>query len=86
MTTIVIEYAASVHTAAGWRNVAIKAEATRVSAGMAQVSKVLAIDGEAPVGTMSRTGARRQQFNGAGVAAREVGARKRLSACTLLAG
>ena len=62
----------------------IAADAERISAGMARVTAVTAIDGEDPRPGMSRTGARRQQFNGAGVAAREVGARKRLSACSIL--
>lgn len=79
-----IEYTASVFTPAGWRGVTIAADAERISAGMARVLAVLAIDGETPAGTMSRTGARRQQFSGSGVAAREVGARKRLSACNVL--
>ena len=79
-----IEYTASVFTPAGWRGVTIAADAERVSAGMARVLAVTAIDGEDPRPGMSRTGARRQQFNGAGVAAREVGARKRLSACSIL--
>jgi hypothetical protein len=79
-----IEYTASVFTAAGWRSVAITADAERVSDGMARVVVVTAIDGEDPRPGMSRTGARRQQYNGAAIAAREVGARKRLSACSLL--
>ena len=79
-----IEYTASVHTPAGWRGVTIAADAERVSAGYARVLAVLAIDGENPRPGMSRTGARRRQFNGAGVAAREVGALKRLSACNVL--
>ena len=81
-----IEYTASVHTPAGWRGVKIAADAERISAGMARVTAVTAIDGETPAGRMSRTGARRQEYSGAGVAAREVGARKRLSACNVLEG
>lgn len=84
-TTLTITYNASVFTAAGWRSVAITAQAEKVSAGMAKVTKVTAIDGEAPAYDMSRTGANRQKYNGKGVAEREVGAKKRLSACTLSA-
>jgi hypothetical protein len=84
MTTITIDYTASVFTPAGWRSVTITAEAEKVSAGMATVTRVTAIDGEAPRYGMSRTGARRQQYNGAGIAQREVGTRKRLSACRLI--
>ena len=84
MSTLTIEYNASVFTPAGWRNVTIRAEAERISAGMARVTRVVAIDGETPSGTMSRTGARRQEYRGTGVAEREVGARKRLSACDIV--
>ena len=79
-----IKYSASVFTPAGWRNVTILADAEKISAGMAQVNAVREIDGETPTGTMSRTGARRQQYHGSGVAAREVGARKRLSSCVIV--
>lgn len=80
-----IKYTASVHTPAGWRSVSITAEADQPSAAMATVTKVLAIDGEEPSYGMSRTGANRQKFNGRAIAMREVGARKRLSACTEVA-
>jgi hypothetical protein len=76
-----ITYNASVRTAAGWRSVTVEALADQVSPGFAQVFEVLAIDGQAPAPTMSRTGAKRQQFWGCGFAASEVGKRKRLSAC-----
>lgn len=80
---ITIKYTTGVYTAAGWRSVTVTAEAERTSAGMATVTRVTAIDGDAPAGTMSRTGAQRQQYHGTGVAAREVGARKRLSSCSI---
>lgn len=80
---MIIDYSSSVFTAAGWRSVSITAEAERISAGMARVVRVIAIDGHDPVGTLSRTGARRQQYHAAGIAAREIGARKRISACTV---
>jgi hypothetical protein len=51
---------------------------------MARVSEVVAIDGEEPSYGMSRTGARRQEYDGRYVAKREAGARKRLSACSIL--
>jgi len=85
MHTITIDYNSSVYTAAGWRHVKITARAHRVSAGMAEVVEVLSIDGGTPKGTMSRTGANRQKYHGTGVALREVGARKRLSACQIVA-
>lgn len=79
-----IEYTASVYTQAGWRSVSITAEAERTSKAMATVTKVLAIDGEKPSYGMSRTGANRQKYNGMGVAKREIGARKRLSTCSVV--
>jgi len=84
MNTIIISYTSSVSTAAGWRSIDIVAEATKISAGMAQVLKVIGVNGETPKNTQSRTGARRQQFSGTGVAQREIGARKRLSACKVI--
>jgi len=83
-TMIRIKYTASVFTAAGWRSVTIAAEADKTSAGMATVTRVTAIDGEAPRAGMSRTGSRRQQYNGQAIAAREIGTRKRLSACAII--
>ena len=51
---------------------------------MAQVIEVTEIDGREPVGYTSRTGAKRQQFYAAGIASREVGAKKRISSCKIL--
>ena len=76
-----ITYKSSVRTDAGWRPVEITAEAERVSPRIARVLRVVAIDGRDPVGTLSRTGARRQECRGSGIAAREGGARKSLSFC-----
>lgn len=82
---LTISYSASVYTAAGWRNVTIAAKAEKISAGMAKVLEVTEIDGEAPRYGMSRTGAKRQEFNGVAIARREIGAKKRLSACAVAA-
>lgn len=79
MNTMKIEYNASVFTPAGWRGVSVTAEAERTSLRMVEVVNVIAIDGDVPTGYTSRTGAKRQQYNAAGVAQREVGKRKRLS-------
>ena len=78
-----ITYTASVFTQAGWRSVSITAEAEQISKGMAAVTRVVAIDGEDPAYGMSRTGAKRQQYNGKAIAQREIGTKKRLSACTV---
>jgi hypothetical protein len=78
-----ISYNSSVYTKAGWRHVSIEAEAEQISAGMARILRVIKIDGEDPRGTLSRTGARRQEYWADSVARREVGARKRLSTCVI---
>lgn len=82
--TVKIEYTASVMVSAGWRSVTIEAEAEKTSEKMAKVVKILAIDGEEPYGYKSRTGAKRQTYNASGIARREEGKTKRLSACTVL--
>ena len=79
MNTMKVEYKSSVFTPAGWRGVTITAEAERTSLRMVEVTKVITIDGDAPIGYTSRTGAKRQQYNAVGVARREVGKRKRIS-------
>lgn len=82
--TVIIEYTSSVFTQAGWRSVTITANADKISAGMAQVVKVTEIDGDAPTGYTSRTGAKRQTYNAAGIAEREIGAKKRISTCRVM--
>lgn len=79
-----VTYQTAVFAAAGWRQVEVTAEAEQTSPKMATVTEVLALDGEKPQGTLSRTGAKRQQYNASGIAQREVGARKRLSSCRVL--
>lgn len=81
---MIIQYTASVYTQAGWRPVTITAQAEPISAGMARVVRVDAIDGDTPAGYTSRTGAKRQTYNAAGIAKREIDTRKRLSACQIL--
>jgi hypothetical protein len=83
--TIKIAYDTGVYTPAGWRSVTVTALASKTSSKMAEVTEVVLIDGDAPVGRASRTGAKRQTYNAAGIAAREVGARKRISSCRVLA-
>lgn len=83
--TITIVYSSSVKVEAGWRDVKIKACAEQISAGMAVVRDVIEIDGEAPAYGQSRTGAKRQSFNGKAWAAQQIGAKKRLRACEIVA-
>jgi len=79
-----IQYQSSVKVPAGWRSVNVVATCTRVSPGMAIVESVDLIDGEKPSYGQTRTGAKRQEFNGRFWASCEVGKKKRLSACTIL--
>ena len=79
-----IRYQSSVKTPAGWRSVQIVADAEMVSDAMARVTAVLLIDGEKPAYGQSRTGAKRQQFNGLYFAGQQIGTKKRLSACEQL--
>lgn len=79
--SITITYNSSVKVDAGWRHVTVKAVAEKVSAGMAVVREVVEIDGEAPAYGQSRTGAKRQSFNGIWWAKQQIGAKKRISAC-----
>lgn len=84
MNTITIKYSTGVLVSAGWRQVTITAIAEKTSAKMAKVIEVTEIDGEAPDYGMSRTGAKRQEFNGHYLDRREMGAKKRLSACVIV--
>lgn len=79
-TIITIKYSTSVKVAAGWRDVNVVAKAA-----MAEVVEVITIDGEEPSRTQSRTGARRQEFNGIWWAKTQIGAKKRVSACEVIA-
>lgn len=80
-----IEYKASVFTPVGFRGVTITALAEPNNTGkMAEVTEVMLIDGEPVQRNMSRTGAKRQRYYGTGVALREVGKKKRLSACEII--
>ena len=78
-----VNYKTSVYVAAGWRDVIITAEITQLTEKMGVVRDVLLIDDQEPTGYMSRGGgsSHRQRFHAAGIASRELGKRKRLSAC-----
>lgn len=81
---LTISYNSSVLVDAGWRHVTITAIAERISDKRAQVIEVIEIDGEPVSANMSRTGAKRQQYNGAGIAKREVDKVKILSKCNII--
>ena len=76
---IKVEYGSSVFTPAGWRGVKITAAAEQISEKRCRILGVMLIDGEVPSGYTSRTGAKRQTYNAAGVSQREVGKIKNLS-------
>jgi hypothetical protein len=79
-----IKYSIGVKTPAGWRSVSIIAQACAISEKMVTVENVLFIDNEAPGYNQSRTGAKRQQFNGLYFAQNEKGKKKRLASLKLL--
>lgn len=74
-----IEYKASVFTQAGHRSVYVIAEAKKLSEKRCEVVQVLTIDDEEPRKLMTRTGAKRQEFDGLYLAANEVGKKKNIS-------
>ena len=79
-----IKYQSSVKTQAGWRSVDVQALVEKTSEKTGKVTTILLVDGEKPGYKQSRTGAKRQQFNGLFVARLEVGKNKRLSSCKIL--
>jgi hypothetical protein len=74
-----VEYKSAVHTPAGHRSVYIIADAKKLSEKRCEIVKVITIDDETPNYTMSRTGAKRQQYNGLYYAEQEVGKKKNIS-------
>ena len=78
---ITITYNTAVHTPAGWRSETVTAIAKQLSPKRAQVVEVTDIGGNGKTGYASRTGAARQNYSVGGVAQREIGKIKILSAC-----
>jgi hypothetical protein len=74
-----VEYKSSVNTLAGHRSVYIIAEAKKLSDKRVEITNVLTIDDKQPKHTMSRTGAKRQQYDGLYYAAQEVGKKKNIA-------
>ena len=79
-----ILYSIGVKVDAGWRQVSILANAESISQKMVRVIDVITIDGETPHYGQSRTGAKRQSFNGQFWARGEIGKTKRISACEVV--
>lgn len=81
MTQITISYTTSVFTPAGWRTEVVQAQAEQISPKRCRIVSVLDIGGSGNSGYGSRTGAKRQSYHVGGVARREQGKVKNLSAC-----
>lgn len=85
MKTVTIEYKGSVNTPAGWRSVYYEGTAEQISDKRVKVIEITKIDGENVERNMSRTGARRQQYNGIYFADAEKGKTKNISALIKIA-
>ena len=83
MTMITITYNTAVYTPAGWRSETVTAIAKQLTPKRAEVVEVTDIGGNGKTGWASRTGAARQKYSVGGVAQREIGKIKILSACTI---
>jgi len=77
---ITISYRTSVFTPAGWRDEIVTAQAERLSDKRVRVVAVTDIGGNGCTGYGSRTGAKRQSYHVGGVAKREEGKIKNISA------
>lgn len=78
---VTITYNGTVLTQAGFRGVTMKALAEKISEKRARVTEIISIDGEEVNFGMSRTGSKRQTYNGISAAKREIGKIKNLSSC-----
>lgn len=79
-----VVYETAVCTPAGWRSETVTALAEKISEKRVRVAQVLDIGGNGDSGYASRTGANRQRYSVGGVAAREVGKVKNISALSSL--
>jgi|WetSurMetagenome_2_1015567.scaffolds.fasta_scaffold02367_19 hypothetical protein len=79
MTVVNIEYKGSVSTPAGWRSVYYKGTAEKISEKRVKIIEINEIDDEPVNRNMSRTGAKRQQYNGVYFADAEKGKVKNIS-------
>lgn len=79
MNTMKIEYKGSVKANCGWRSVYYKAIAEKISDKRVRVIEITSIDDEEINYNMSRTGAKRQQYNGLYFADNEKGKIKNIS-------
>ena len=64
MSIVTVKYKSSVLTMAGWRSVTIMAHANYLSAKRVEIINVELIDGLTPEKNMTRTGSKRQSYDG----------------------
>ncbi len=77
-------YSIAVKTLAGWRSVEVLATVEKISEKRVCVLSVETIDDKTPNRNQSRTGAKRQQFNGVYFAENEHGKIKNISSIEIL--
>ena len=84
MLTVTVKYNSSVLTAAGWRSITIVAGANYLSAKRVEIISVDSIDGLTPSNNMTRTGSKRQTYNGVYYSNNESGKVKNISSLELI--
>lgn len=75
-----VVYETAVCTPAGWRSETVTALAEKISEKRVRITEVTDVGGNGDSGFASRTGANRQRYSVTGVAGREVGKVKNISA------
>lgn len=81
---IKVVYKGSVSTPAGWRSVDFIGFAEKLSEKRCKITNITQIDGKPVSYNMSRTGAKRQQYNGRYFADAEVGKVKNISSLKIV--
>ena len=76
---VTVKYKSSVLTLAGWRSITIMAHANYLSAKRVEITCVDSIDGLVPQKNMTRTGSKRQTYDGIYFAGNEAGKVKNIS-------
>lgn len=84
MSIVTVKYNSSVLTAAGWRSVTIIAGANYLSAKRVEITCVDSIDGLSPSKNMTRTGSKRQAYDGLYFAGNKAGKIKNVSSLELV--
>ena len=79
MSIVTVKYKSSVLTMAGWRSITIIASANYLSAKRVEITGVDSIDGVTPQKNMTRTGSKRQTYDGLYFAGNEAGKVKNIS-------